>query len=1118
MGNSSLFLYAMCGLIVVLGVSAQLNDIPPANKQDLISQFSSLAYEKIMEMTTNLTNQLASHYDFCITNIQEAENDAFNFSSKLDFITNCILETKGDMVGRLCSVAEIKFYFNNYLANLQNGAGYAKPNKNCNISSWVSGCESGWSSALSQPFQLPSLHVSNEIPARTANSEPCCEGFFCPLGLTCMIPCPLGAYCPKGKLNISTGLCDPYQYRLPPGKDNHTCGAADLWGDVGSTEEVFCSAGFYCPSTIQNLSCSSGHYCRLGSTSENRCYALTSCHPNTVNQDIRAYGIMLIVTIIIMFLLIYNCSGCILLIRERRRAKSREAAAFSARGRTQALERWRLVRESAKRGGKGLQRQFNHTFPCIQSTKPVEEQEMLAHGTLLSDNASRLLWSSVAEGDITQGSSIEIELESTEANNLYDIRHTSVDELDDLQEVPTSALPFSAYNVKKHKAYTHRTGHRGSHSLEYAYGEIEKEKIREKTNLTLTEVIERAGLYGVQTRPKIEVSFKDISLALKGNGKKILRNVTGKLMPGRVTAVMGPSGAGKTTFLNALAGKATGCVVTGSLFINGRPESIHSYKKIIGFVPQDDIIHGNLTVEENLWFSAKCRLPVNMRREDKVLIVERAIEALGLQSVRDSLVGTVEVRGISGGQRKRVNVGLELVMEPSLLFLDEPTSGLDSTSSLLLLKSLRREALAGVNICMVLHQPSYGLFKMFDDLLLLAKGGRTVYFGPVDEIEEYFSSLGIIFPDRVNPPDYFMDILEGIIKPEGSPSFDCNILPVNWMYHKGYEIPRDLQETFAKTGILTSKETINEETKEETFDIERKTQSFGQDLWDEVLYNIELKWDNISHSFLKFKDLSNRQTPNFFKQFRLYLRRVAKQRFRDSRTQSQDYLILLLSGACIGILAKLTDENFGVLGYTYTLIAMPLLCMIAALRTFSLDRLQYWRESAAGMNRLAYFIAKDSVDLFHIVIKPLVYLSMFYYFNNPRSTFAQNYIVTLALVYCVVGIAYIFSVTLNPGSAQLCSVLLPVVSTLVATQPNSNGILMYLIHATYSHWALQAFVVANVKRYSGVWLISRCGVLLKRGYRVDYWIRCISVLVGLGAVARMFAFICLIALNRKRQR
>jgi hypothetical protein len=204
-----------------------------------------------MDMTTNLTNEIAIRYDYCITNIQKERNDSFNFSSNLDFINNCILETKGDMVDRLCSVAEIKFYFNNYLANHQNGGGYAKLNKNCNISSWVSGCESGWSSILSMPFQKPGLHDSQEIPFRTANSEPCCEGFFCPHGLTCMIPCPLGAHCPKGKLNVSTGLCDPYHYRLPPGKGNHTCGAADLWADVGSTQEVFCPAGFYCPTTTQ---------------------------------------------------------------------------------------------------------------------------------------------------------------------------------------------------------------------------------------------------------------------------------------------------------------------------------------------------------------------------------------------------------------------------------------------------------------------------------------------------------------------------------------------------------------------------------------------------------------------------------------------------------------------------------------------------------------------------------------------------------------------------------------------------------------------------------------------------------------------------------------------------
>ncbi|KAJ6311504.1 hypothetical protein OIU77_013294 [Salix suchowensis] len=302
-----------------------------------------------------------------------------------------------------------------------------------------------------------------------------------------------------------------------------------------------------------------------------------------------------------------------------------------------------------------------------------------------------------------------------------------------------------------------------SQIFKYAYTQIEKEKAMQQQNkdLTFSGVVSLATDTEIKKRPLIEISFNDLTLTLKAKNKHLLRCVTGKIKPGRITAVMGPSGAGKTTFLSALAGKAIGCRMTGLILINGKNESVHSYKKIIGFVPQDDIVHGNLTVEENLWFSAHCRLSAYMSKPDKVLIVERVIESLGLQSVRDSMVGTVEKRGISGGQRKRVNVGLEMVMEPSLLILDEPTSGLDSASSQLLLRALRREALEGVNICMVVHQPSYALFKMFDDLVLLAKGGLTVYHGPVKKVEEYFAGLGISVPERVNPPDHYIDVFGG---------------------------------------------------------------------------------------------------------------------------------------------------------------------------------------------------------------------------------------------------------------------------------------------------------------------------------------------------------------------
>ncbi|GMP88884.1 hypothetical protein CsSME_00040707 [Camellia sinensis var. sinensis] len=588
--------------------------------------------------------------------------------------------------------------------------------------------------------------------------------------------------------------------------------------------------------------------------------------------------------------------------------------------------------------------------------------------------------------------------------------------------------------------------HTRSQIFKYAYGQIEKEKAlqEQNKNLTFSGVISMASDTDIRSRPTIEVAFKDLTLTLKGKNKHLLRCVTGKILPGRVSAVMGPSGAGKTTFLSALAGKATGCTMSGMVIINGKVESILSYKKIIGFVPQDDVVHGNLTVEENLWFSARCRLSADLPKPEKVLVVERVIESLGLQPVRDSLVGTVEKRGISGGQRKRVNVGLEMVMEPSLLILDEPTSGLDSSSSQLLLRALRREALEGVNICMVVHQPSYSLFKMFDELILLAKGGLTAYHGPVKKVEEYFAGLGINVPDRVNPPDHFIDILEGIVKPSTSSGINYKELPLRWMLHNGYTVPPDMLTSAGMSASSADNSAHGTNAAAPGSD----GQSFAGDLWQDVKFNAELKKAHLQHQLLKAQDLSDRKTPGVFQQYRYFLGRVGKQRLRESRMQAVDFLILLLAGICLGTLAKVSDETFGALGYTYTVIAIFVYCFkydtvapvkknstkgikkkkrketallsgIAALRSFALDKLHYWRESASGMSSLAYFLAKDTIDHFNTIIKPVVYLSMFYFFNNPRSSFFDNYIVLVCLVYCVTGIAYAFAIYLEPGPAQL---------------------------------------------------------------------------------------------------
>jgi hypothetical protein len=144
---------------------------------------------------------------------------------------------------------------------------------------------------------------------------------------------------------------------------------------------------------------------------------------------------------------------------------------------------------------------------------------------------------------------------------------------------------------------------------------------------------------------------------------------------------------------------------------------------------------------------------------------------------------------------------------------------------------------------------------------------------------------------------------------------------------------------------------------------------------------------------------------------------------REARLLAVDFLILGLAGICLGTIAKLSDPNFGMPGYIYTIIAVSLLCKIAALRSFSLERLQYLRERESGMSSLAYFLARDTIDHFSTIVKPIVYLSMFYYFNNPRSTITDNYIILLALVYCVTGIGYTFAICFNPGSAQLVCII-----------------------------------------------------------------------------------------------
>ncbi|KAI1844016.1 hypothetical protein JX266_009882 [Neoarthrinium moseri] len=252
-------------------------------------------------------------------------------------------------------------------------------------------------------------------------------------------------------------------------------------------------------------------------------------------------------------------------------------------------------------------------------------------------------------------------------------------------------------------------------------------------------------------------------IEIKGEPRRLLDNVSGWVKPGTLTALMGVSGAGKTTLLDVLAQRTTMGVITGGMFVNGKPLDA-GFQRSTGYVQQQDLHLETATVRESLRFSAMLRQPKSVSKKEKYDYVEEVIKLLSMETFADAVVG-VPGEGLNVEQRKLLTIGVELAAKPKLLlFLDEPTSGLDSQSSWAICSFLRKLADAGQAVLCTVHQPSALLFQQFDRLLFLAKGGKTVYFGEIGEnshtLLEYFESNGARKCDsQENPAEYMLEIV-----------------------------------------------------------------------------------------------------------------------------------------------------------------------------------------------------------------------------------------------------------------------------------------------------------------------------------------------------------------------
>lgn len=256
--------------------------------------------------------------------------------------------------------------------------------------------------------------------------------------------------------------------------------------------------------------------------------------------------------------------------------------------------------------------------------------------------------------------------------------------------------------------------------------------------------------------------FDDINYQV--NNKKILQGVSGMVQPGNLLGILGHTGSGKTTLLDILAKRTKSGTSSGNIYLNGQETDSSHYRKLIGYVDQEEVMIPTLTVYETVLYSALLRLPRSMSQAAKKFRVMEVMQELGIDTIKDSKIGQPGARSISGGERRRVAIACELVTSPSIIFLDEPTSGLDAYNAFNVVESL--VALAKNykrTVVFTIHQPRSNIVTLFDQILLLAHG-RTIYSGPQSEAQHYFKQIGYPCPPGFNIADYMIDLTMGAVR------------------------------------------------------------------------------------------------------------------------------------------------------------------------------------------------------------------------------------------------------------------------------------------------------------------------------------------------------------------
>lgn len=526
------------------------------------------------------------------------------------------------------------------------------------------------------------------------------------------------------------------------------------------------------------------------------------------------------------------------------------------------------------------------------------------------------------------------------------------------------------------------------------------------------------------------MSWENLSYAVdvKKDGKKeklpLLQGINGFVRPGMLMALMGPSGAGKSTLLDVLANRKTGGHIEGKILVNGAPRN-RFFNRFTAYVEQQDMLMPLATVYETILFSAQTRLPTALSKGEIELRIKDTLHILDLESIQGMMAGALSME-----QRKRLTIAVELVSDPQLLFLDEPTSGLDSQAATKVMDVVKRVAETGRAVICTIHQPSLAVFSCFDHLLLLKRGGKTVYFGPTGAdcgaVLEYYASIGWECAPKRNPADFILDAA-------AITSENQNLL------EKGQEDP------------------------EEAY------------LGSQLKKDMEAHLNDVPAGFVA-PHFSGKYASPFIRQLECNLRRSwnnVRRRIEDLRARTMRSILM---GIIIGTLflqlkhdQKGASDRFGLL--FFSLIIMGTSANNAVPNIVN-ERAVFYREMAAGSYRaVTYLISLITTELPVTLFTSFLLSILVYWIAGLQSSASHFFFFAwIIFLYGSTTMGFVNFLSLATPNGEIAQAIVGVFTSLfslfagfIITRPSIPNYWIWLYYFNIMHYPLEAIVVNEME-------------------------------------------------------